>query len=69
VCNADILEGEEVYRVADDEAIHADCVQGFTPEEVFQLSEINPSNTFRYSDIDGSTFLELFGIRKEPAYR
>lgn len=68
VCQSEILEGEEIYQVASDEAIHANCVQGFTPEEVFSLLEINPSWTFRNSDIEGSTFLELFGIQKESAY-
>ena len=68
VCYGEILEGDEIYQVADDEAIHADCVQGFTPEEVFSLLEIEPSQTFRNSDIDGGTFLEFFGIRKEEAH-
>ena len=68
VCQSEILEGEEIYQVASDEAIHASCVQGFTPEEVFSLLEINPSDTFRNSDIEGSVFLELFGIKKEAAY-
>ena len=68
VCHGEILEGDEIYQVADDEAIHADCVQGFTPEEVFTLCEIDPSQTFRNSDIEGSVFLELFGIKKECAY-
>lgn len=68
VCKQDIFEGDEIYQVADDEAIHADCVQGFTPEEVFTLLDIDPSQTFRNSDIDGGTFLEVFGIRKEEAH-
>lgn len=67
VCKQGIFDGDEIYQVADDEAIHADCVQGFTPEEVFTLCEIDPSQTFRNSDIEGSVFLELFGIRKEEA--
>ena len=68
VCHGEITEGDEIYQVADDEAIHADCVQGFTPEEVFTLLSIDPAQTFRNSDIDGSVFLELFGIQKERAY-
>ena len=67
VCGGEIIEGDSIFRVADDEAIHADCVQGFTPEEVFSLMNISPSQTFRNSDIDGSVFLEIFGIRKEYA--
>lgn len=65
VCGQEFYEGDEIYQVADDEAIHADCVQGFTPEEVFSLLNIDPSQTFRNSDIEGSVFLELFGIQKE----
>lgn len=67
VCHSDILDGEEIYQVAEDEAIHADCVQRFTPEEVFTILDIDPSQTFKNSDIDGQTFLELFGIKKEVA--
>ena len=67
VCGGDIIEGDSIFQVTDDKAIHADCVQGFTPEEVFSLMNISPSQTFRNSDIDGSTFLEMFGIQKECA--
>ena len=67
VCGGDIIEGDYIFQVTDDKAIHADCVQGFTPEEVFSLMNISPSQTFRNSDIDGSTFLEMFGIQKECA--
>ncbi len=67
VCGGDIIEGDLIYQVTDDEAIHADCVQGFTPEEVFSLMNISPSQTFRNSDIDGNVFFEAFGFQKECA--
>lgn len=67
VCGCEVLTGDELFRIGD-EMIHADCVQRFTPEEVFSLLDIEPSQTFRNSDIDGSVFLELFGIQKEKAY-
>lgn len=67
VCGCEVLTGDELFKIGD-EMIHADCVQRFTPEEVFSLLDIEPSQTFRNSDIDGSVFLELFGIQKEKAY-
>jgi hypothetical protein len=67
VCGQDIVEHDEIFQLSDDEAIHADCVQRFTPEEVFTVLNIDPSQTFKNSDIDGQTFLELFGIKKEVA--
>lgn len=66
VCSCEILTGDELFRIGD-EMIHADCVQRFTPEEVFTLLDIDPAQTFRNSDIDGSCFLELFGIQKDFA--
>ena len=66
VCSCEVLTGDELYRIGD-EMIHADCVQRFTPEEVFDLLEISVSQPFKNSDIDGSTFLEAFGIKKEIA--
>lgn len=68
VCGQEILTGDGIYQITENEAIHEKCVQGFTPEEVFSLLDIEPSQTFRNSDIDGDTFLEFFGIRKEEAH-
>ena len=67
VCGQEILTGDEIYQITEIEAIHEKCVQGFTPEEVFGLLDIEPSQTFRNSDMDGSVFFELFGIQKEMA--
>ncbi len=66
VCSCEVLTGDELYRIGD-EMIHADCVQRFTPEEVFDLLEISISQPFKNSDIDGRAFLEVFGIEKERA--
>lgn len=66
VCSCEILTGDELFRIGN-EMIHADCVQRFTPEEVFDLLEISVSQPFKNSDIDGSAFLEAFGIEKERA--
>ena len=67
VCHSDSLDGEEIYQVAEDEAIHVDCVKGFTPEEVFTLTNNNPSTSFRLSDIDAEMFLNAFNIYKRRA--
>lgn len=66
VCSCEVLTGDELFRIGD-EMIHADCVQRFTPEEVFTLLNIDPSQTFRSADIEGSVFLEIFDIKKERA--
>lgn len=66
VCGCEVLTGDELFRIGD-EMIHADCVQRFTPEEVFTLLNIDPSQTFRSADIEGSVFLEIFDIKKERA--
>ena len=66
VCGCEVLTGDELFRIGD-EIIHADCIQRFTPEEVFDLLEISISQPFKNSDIDGRAFLEVFGIEKERA--
>ena len=66
VCGCEVLTCDGLFRIGD-EVIHADCVQRFTPEEVFDLLEISVSQTFKNSDINGSAFLKVFGIEKEIA--
>ena len=67
VCGQEIRENDYIRQITDDESIHETCVQGFTPKEIFSLLKINPTHSFRNSDIDGSTFLELFGIQRDVA--
>lgn len=67
ICRGAIESGEEIYQVSEDEAIHADCVQGFTLEEMMDLQRFELSDTFRNADIDGDLIMRAFGIYKTQA--
>lgn len=66
VCCGEICEGEEIFSLNDNEAIHADCVQGFTFEELFTLTDIDPSDTFRNIG-DGRAILNALEIEQQTA--
>lgn len=67
ICGEAIYEGNTMYRFTDDDAIHADCLERLTPEEVFDVMGADLSTSFANQTIDAETFCKAFDVWAKEA--
>lgn len=69
VCGQEIYDNEYVYRVSDDEAIHCDCAERFTLEEIFDLQDINVDRPVLSTGVSIRELYNAVGVNISQSFR